>query len=378
MDDGCLLLDADDRIVCCNHAYRRLHAPYATPFLMAGVRFETLLRMTVASGLLWPAVKSPESVILDRLGRHRARSEEPFEVQRAAGSWGLVAESWTDDGDCLLVVRDITDRRRTEVALREFNERLEAQVAARTAELADANRELEAFAYSVAHDLRAPLRHIGGFARLLTEHLGDGVDAEAARWLAVIGASAERMDHLVDGLLSLSRVGRTSLRGRMVQVEPLVNAVWEELAPEREGRDVRLRVDGLPPVYGDPTLLRQVFANLLGNAVKFTRRCPHATVHVGAGHAGEGAGEHVLFVRDDGVGFEPDYAEKLFGVFQRLHGQDDFEGTGIGLAIVQRIVARHGGRVWADGAPERGATVYVALPAAPPPHAQLPTSELQC
>jgi signal transduction histidine kinase len=228
---------------------------------------------------------------------------------------------------------------------------------ARSAELARSNRELEAFSYTISHDLRAPLRHIGGYARMLQEDAGDQLDAEMRRYLDTIGDSSRRMGMLIDDLLAYSRLGRKSLERVEVDMEDLTRRMVEELPDARD----KIVVSGLPPVHADPVLLRQAWFNLLSNALKYSApRGDAARVEI-EGTRANGRARYVI--RDNGVGFDMRYADKLFGVFQRLHSQDEFEGTGVGLAIVQQIVERHGGRVWAEAAPGAGATFYMELPA---------------
>ncbi len=231
---------------------------------------------------------------------------------------------------------------------------LERRVAERTA-------ELEAFSYSVSHDLRAPLRAIDGFGRALAEERGAQLDAEGQRLLRVIRDSAGRMGQLIDDLLAFSRVGRQPVTPAPVDMTGLFRECFARLQSAEPGRDLRLAVGDLPPARGDVTMLRQAVENLLANAIKFTRTRAAALIEVGALPASD---PPAYFVRDNGVGYDPSYAGKLFGVFQRLHSSDDFEGTGVGLAIVRRVVERHGGRIWAESQPERGATFYFTLPAA--------------
>jgi len=227
-------------------------------------------------------------------------------------------------------------------------------VAERTAELEAANRELEAFSYSVSHDLRAPLRALNGFSRILLDDHAAVLPPEARRYLTLVADSADQMSRLVDGLLGLSRLSRQGMDLRTVEPAELVARVLRELPPEETaGRYVDFVVGELPPCLADPTLLKQVFANLIGNAIKFTRTRPLARIEVGVRTE---AGETVYYVRDNGVGFDPRYADRLFGVFQRLHRAEDYEGSGIGLATVERIVHRLGGRIWAESTPGRGAT----------------------
>lgn len=256
----------------------------------------------------------------------------------------------------LLTATDVTARKRSEQRVLELNRELESQVS----QVSEVNRELEAFSYSVSHDLRAPLRHIAGFADKLGAHLGAGADERAHHYLEVIGNSARRMSALIEDLLLYSRLGRNALRLQPVDTSALVAEVRTMLAEEIGARAVRWSVGGLPIVMADETMMRQVWQNLLSNAVKYTARRDEARIEVGVDRSD--AAEIVFFVRDNGTGFDMEYAGKLFGVFQRLHKASDFPGTGIGLANVRRIVSRHGGRTWADSAPDRGATFYFSLP----------------
>jgi len=255
---------------------------------------------------------------------------------------------------------DVTERKRAEDGLREYQQTLEARVEERTAELEAANQALEAFAYSVSHDLRAPLRAIDNFSRMLQEDHAARLDAEGLRLLGVVLRSAERMDRLITDLLTLSRLGRAEMARSRVDMARLAAETLEELLGRREDRRrISVTVAPLPPARGDSRLLRQVWANLLANALKFSRNRSEPRVQVGGRREGC---ETVYHVRDNGTGFDMKYAHKLFGVFQRLHSEREFEGTGVGLAIVHRIVGRHGGRVWAEAEPGLGATFFFALP----------------
>jgi PAS domain S-box-containing protein len=255
------------------------------------------------------------------------------------------------------VSRDITDRKRAEQVER-LNVDLEKRVVERTSELAAANKELEAFAYSVAHDLRAPLRHIDGFSRLLAEHVGASLDEDGKHYLDSIRGSANNMGAMVDDLLNLSRVARKELTLQVTGLSSLVEEVLRSLQPETKDREIEWKIASLPFVECDPVLVKQVFVNLLANAIKFTRTREHAVIEV---NQTDLDGQSVTYVRDNGVGFSMKYSDKLFGVFQRLHRQEDFEGTGVGLATVQRIIHKHGGRIWAEAELNVGATFYFTL-----------------
>jgi light-regulated signal transduction histidine kinase (bacteriophytochrome) len=236
---------------------------------------------------------------------------------------------------------------------------LRQELAKRAAELEAANKELESFAYSVSHDLRAPLRHIGGYAELLQKQASSTVDEKSRRYIKTIQESAKRMGNLIDDLLSLSRVGRTETRNTVVNLEQVAKEVIAELGEETSGRDIVWKIAALPACYGDRPLLKLVLANLISNAVKFTRARSRAEIEIGC--ASRDGNKIEVFVRDNGVGFDARYANKLFGVFQRLHSADEFEGTGIGLATVQRVIHRHGGDVRAEGALDQGATFYFSV-----------------
>jgi PAS domain S-box-containing protein len=255
-------------------------------------------------------------------------------------------------------ISDITERKRGEEDLKRFNQDLEQRVTKRTEQLEAANRELEAFSYSVSHDLRAPLRHINGFVEIL-QSTSETLSEDDRELLKTIADSAKHMGKLIDDLLSFSRMGRAELRFVPVKLDGTVQEALNELRSELQHRKVEMHVGPLPTVQGDPVMLRQVFINLLSNALKYSRDRHPAIIKVSAE---ETETEYVISISDNGVGFDPEYAHKLFGVFQRLHSPQEFEGTGIGLAIVRRVIARHDGRVWAEGEVNRGATFYIALP----------------
>ena len=270
--------------------------------------------------------------------------------------------SYGEDGKPLRsfgIVHDITELKQMEEKINELNRNLESRVIERTALLEAANKDMEGFSYSISHDLRAPLRAINGFSKILHEEYVDKLDDEGKRLLNVVADNAHKMGQLIDDILAFSRAGRNEIEHSVIDMKKLAASVWKELEPVMANRDVRLDILDIPPAEGDPAMMHQVVFNLLSNAVKFTQHRADARIEIG-GHADKH--ETVYSFKDNGVGFDMQYAGKLFGVFQRLHGMDEFEGTGIGLAIVKRIITKHGGRVWAEGKINEGATVYFALP----------------
>jgi PAS domain S-box-containing protein len=274
------------------------------------------------------------------LGRRKDGTEFPVDI--------ALSPVHTKEGSFVLgVVRDITERRRAEQALSERNLQLEA-----------ANRELESFSYSVSHDLRAPLRAIDGFSSIVLRDHAAALPAEGRRHLGLVREGAQQMARLIDDLLTFAKTARQPIAKRKVSLEKLVNDCMEEFRGEIAERKVEVAVGNLPDCEADPALLKQALVNLLGNAVKYTRKRAGAKIEVG--YRSEN-GEQAIYVKDNGVGFDMKYAGKLFGVFQRLHHKDEFEGTGVGLAIAQRVVHRHGGRVWAEAEPGKGATFYFTL-----------------
>ncbi|MGV7214670.1 sensor histidine kinase [Bradyrhizobium sp. UFLA05-112] len=253
---------------------------------------------------------------------------------------------------------ELEQGQRREAAISKLNQELNL----RAAELAAANKELEAFAYSVSHDLRAPLRHIVGYSELLQKHTPNSLDDKGQRYVQTIRESGKRMGNLIDDLLAFSRIGRTESRTTAVDLQKLVKEAVSEIELQTKGQDISWTIDALPVCYGDRSLLKLVLMNLLSNAVKFSGTRRPAKIEIGSVVAN---GDRIeIFVRDNGVGFDMQYVNKLFGVFQRLHRADEFEGTGIGLATVQRVIHRHGGTVRAEGAVDQGATFYFSLPKA--------------
>jgi PAS domain S-box-containing protein len=276
-------------------------------------------------------------------------SGSPLKDRNGAASGGVAA------------FRDVTQRKVDEREIRKLNEELEERVVQRTAQLEVANNELEAFTYSVSHDLRAPLRHVGGFSKILSENFSSAMPPEAQEHLRRIEAGVHRMGLLVDELLHLARIGRHALKLEVTALNPIIEEVISMLQPEVNGRVVEWRIAELPSAMCDPILIKQVFQNLIANALKFTRPRERAVIEIS--HRQEN-GETVIAVSDNGVGFNMKYKDKLFGVFQRLHRAEDFEGTGIGLATVKRIVHKHGGRIWAEAELDKGATFYFTLASA--------------
>ncbi len=254
---------------------------------------------------------------------------------------------------------EIADRQQAENEIQKMNEGLEQRVKERTAQLESANKEMEAFSYSVSHDLKAPLRAIQGFSRILMEEHSARLDAEGLRLLSVIISNTNLMAHLIDDLLALSRLGRHAIGKGSVNLTATVRQISEQIKSHEPERDLQFMINDLPPAQGDRFLLSQVMQNLLDNAVKYTKPKKSALIEVGGK---DEENETIYYVKDNGAGFDESYAHKLFGVFQRLHGGGEYEGTGVGLAIVKRIVERHGGRVWAEGKVNEGATFYFALP----------------
>jgi PAS domain S-box-containing protein len=286
------------------------------------------------------------------------------------GKWLFFAAAPIKDSEGNIIgavetLEDVTGRIKAEMAIHQLNAELEKRVIDRTAQLQAANKELEAFSYSVSHDLRAPLRALDGFSRILIEDYAAQLPEEAVGHLNRVRNGASHMGRLIDDLLRFSRLSRQSLEKRPVDLSPLIEEIWSTLENDREGRNVELVVGWLPDCQGDPALLTQVFHNLLGNALKYSRRTVDAKIEIGflpqVTKAGGPPATNVYFVRDNGVGFDMQFAGKLFGVFQRLHRQEEYEGTGVGLAIVHRIIARHGGRIWAESEPDKGATFYLTI-----------------
>ncbi len=254
----------------------------------------------------------------------------------------------------IVIVAFLGERIEKVKSLSELNEKLDKE----KNKLEDANKELDAFAYSVSHDLRVPLRAIDGFSRILIEDYEDKLDEEGKRLINIVRGNTMKMGQLIDDILQLSRVGRQEMRITKIDMEALVKNVYEELKSSSD-KNILLKIKSFPPAYGDRILIQQILINLLSNSIKFTKSGETAVIEVGSK---KGYDENIYYVRDHGVGFDMKYVNKLFGLFQRLHSQEEFEGTGVGLSIVQRIIRRHGGRVWGEGKVDEGATIYFTLP----------------
>jgi signal transduction histidine kinase len=308
-----------------------------------------------------PGIGDTDAELFEIYGRVAATGQpEKFErYVQALKMWFSISVYCPAPEHFVAVFDVITARKEAEEQVRHLNLELEGRVDQRTAQLEATNKELEAFSYSVSHDLRAPLRAVDGFAGVLVEDHSSRLDAEGLRVIGVIRHEATRMGQLIDDLLAFSRVGRGEMRSVEIDLTSLARAVFAECAAGAAGRQVRLNLNPLLPARGDPSLIRQVLVNLLSNAIKYTR--PRAEAEVELGSRADG-NDNVYWVKDNGVGFDPRYAHKLFGIFQRLHSDEEFKGTGVGLALVQRIVSRHRGRVWAEGKPNEGAVFYFTLP----------------
>jgi PAS domain S-box-containing protein len=318
---------------------------------LLGQKVKNIIPEGFAERLIADDLRSSEDALAQQIGtgieltgRRKDGSEFPIEIMLSplGSAEGILVTA---------AIRDITERKRHESSLQEKN-----------AELQDAVNELDAFTYSVSHDLRAPLRAIDGFSQILLNQYGSLLSEQPRRYLQRVRDNTVQMGHLVDDLLRFSRLGRQPLVKQLVPTDTIVTQAVREARQQFPDRSVNVIVGDLPPVWGDAALLKQVFTNLIDNAFKYTQGCDDAVVEIGCRKMGD---EQVFVIRDNGVGFDMQYAGKLFEVFQRLHRAEDFAGTGVGLAIVQRIVQRHGGRVWAEAAVDHGATFYFSTEGSP-------------
>ena len=355
-DYALCLLDAEGRVISWNSASERIEG--YRPEELVGRHFSLIFNgQDQEQGRPRKAIETAAT---------QGHFEDEFWLVRKDGSgyWANVVLSpvRAEDGRLIgftQVIRNITERKRSQDEVRRWNAELEERVKQRTEQLEAANKELEAFSYSVSHDLRAPLRHIEGFIAMLRESAEKNLTDDQREILQVIGNAAKKMDRLIDDILLFSRTARAEMSTVNVDMAAVIEAARNEVKALAEGRKIKWTIHPLPEVPGDLALLRQVVVNLLANAIKYTVKQSKPHIEVGVEETEQ---EYIFFVRDNGVGFDQNYAHKLFGVFQRLHPAKEFPGTGIGLAIVRRIVARHGGRTWAEGSVERGATFYFSLP----------------
>ncbi len=354
-NDAITITDFDGRITAWNHGAE----------LMYGYSEDEALQMSIWR-ITAPAKIAEKKAFINRL--IAGEKVASFETQRVTKDgrvldvWLTVTQLVDNTGKPIGIgstERDITERKRSEEELHKLNIELEKRVAERTEQLEVVNKELEAFSYSVSHDLRAPLRHVQGYVDMLARDAGDQLSDKSRHYMKTIEDSSREMGVLIDDLLAFSRMGRAEMTETKVNLDSLVQDMVNDLKTATPERNIVWKIQILPDVQADPSMLKQVLTNLLSNAVKFTGPRDPAEIEIGS--AGTEDDRIILFVRDNGVGFDPQYTDKLFGVFQRLHRADEFEGTGIGLANVRRIITRQGGRVWADGKLNQGATIYFTL-----------------
>jgi PAS domain S-box-containing protein len=353
--DGIVMVSMDGRITQCNRVYRE----------MLGYTEEEVLRLTYQqlTPQKWHAMEA--EIVRDQIVARGYSDEYEKEYIRKDGTafpislhvW-LITDEQGETTGMWGIIRDITERKRAEDELR----RLNRDLALRAAELDAVNQELEAFAYSVSHDLRSPLRVVDGYSKILLEDYCGKLDEDGRFMLGQVRESVHQMGQLIDDLLAFSRMSRREMTRRQCDIGAMARQVFRALREAHPNRRLALTVQPLPAAFGEPAMIREVLRNLLDNAVKFTATREEGVIEMGSMPIADGQSEIAYYVRDNGVGFDMRYRNKLFQVFQRLHRTEDFDGTGIGLALVARIVHRHGGRVWAEGEEDKGATFYFTLP----------------
>ena len=371
LNDGLIISDLTGQVTSFNRAAMEMHGFTCMHECQQLSEYAKTFELSDLDGTLCPVEQWPLARILRG---ERLRNLE-VKIRHSQGGWrkvfnfggALIHDSNGQPINAVLTVTDITERHQAQEEIHQLNSQLEIRVQERTRQLEEANKELESFSYSVSHDLRAPLRHVQGYVQLLTVATNGHLSTEAREHLQVISDASDDMGHLIDDLLSFSRTGRTELKTERVRLDELAQESIRVLELANRDRNIVWKIEALPAVLGDRAMLRQVFANLVGNAVKYSRPRDPAVIEIGC--AGDEGGRAMLFVRDNGVGFNMKYLPKLFGVFQRLHKASEFEGTGIGLAIVQRIIHRHGGSIRAEAALNQGATFYFTLKLAAPEQA---------
>ena len=351
ISNGVCLLDSEGKVLRCNISMQKL----------LGMPFNEILGEKIWK-LLGCMSESVEKCPVIEMQKTKLR--ETSECSLSNRWFNITADPIIDGSKKIVgsvyIITDVTERKKAQEEICKLNEELEQKVIQRTAQLEAANREIESFSYSVSHDLRAPLHAISGFSGILIEDHYDKLDEEGKRLLNIIKDNIHKMGELIEDILSLSRIGRKEIDLLEVDMHKLARTVFDEIKATVPEREIQFNIKSLPTTYGDEGLLHQVFFNLLFNAIKFTKLRENAVIEVGGYVEGQ---ENVYYVKDNGVGFDMEYADKLFGAFQRLHSDKEFEGTGIGLAIVKRVINRHGGRIWAEGKVNEGATFYFTLPA---------------